>query len=153
MMAAAAALAVLVVSAGVREDFANPPPATRLQMWYHWVGDCVTREGLARDFKAFGDLGVGVVHVISPNMAKLPRTAETMSPEWLGLFSFAIAEAKKNGVKLSFHNCPGWSSSGGPWITPENAMKVIVSSEMGVGVGVAKGPAVKMPQPASNCGF
>ena len=131
--------------AGLREDFANPPDRTRLQMWYHWVGDCVTREGLARDFKAFGDLGVGMVHVISPNMANLPVTAKTMSPEWLDLFAFAIGEAAKNGVKISLHNCPGWSSSGGPWIKPEDSMKIVVASE--TDVDLARESKVKLPQP------
>ena len=152
-MIVAATLAVFAVQAGVREDFANPPHATRLQMWYHWVGDCVTREGLTRDFKAFGDLGVGLVHIISPNMAKLPRTAETMSPEWLDLFGFAIGEAKKNGLLLSFHNCPGWSSSGGPWITPENAMKVVVSSEMDVDLANVSNPPSLPAACAGNRGF
>ena len=136
----------------LRELFANPPDSTRLQMWYHWVSDCVTREGLVRDFKAFGDLGVGMVHVISPNMADLPATAKTMSPEWLDLFAFAIGEAKGNGVKLSLHNCPGWSSSGGPWITPENSMKIVVASE--TDVDTADGArTVKLAQPLTIRGF
>lgn len=122
----------------VREVFANPPESTRLQMYYHWIGDGVTREGLVRDFKAMGELGVGVAHIVSPAMAHLPVTAKTMSPEWLDLFAFAIGEAHKNGVKLSFHNCPGWSSSGGPWIPPELSMKVVVASETDVRAGETK---------------
>ena len=131
--------------AGLREDFANPPESTRLQMWYHWVGDCVTREGLVRDFKAFGDLGVGMVHIISPSMAHLPVTAKTMTPEWLDLFAFTIGEAKKNGVKISLHNCPGWSSSGGPWIKPEDSMKIVVASE--TDVDLSRASTVKLAQP------
>ena len=149
-VAAAVAVAALGAFGGVREDFACPPESTRLQMWYHWVGDCVTREGLVRDFRAFGELGVDIVHIISPNMARLPKTAVTMSPEWLDLFAFAIGEAKKNGVRLSFHNCPGWSSSGGPWITPENAMKIVVALEADVKAGAK---SVKIPQPMTKCGF
>lgn len=147
-LTSAISLFALTVSVfgGLREDFANPPESTRLQMWYHLVGDCVTREGLVRDFKAFGDLGVGMVHVISPNMANLPVTAKTMSPEWLDLFAFAIGEAKGNGVKLSLHNCPGWSSSGGPWITPENSMKIVVASETDVDLAGGARTA-KLPRP------
>ena len=143
-------MGVMSVSAGVREDFANPPPGTGLQMWFHWNGDGVTREGLSRDLKAMGELGVDIAHVISPNMAYLPKTAVTMSPEWLDLFAFAIAEAKKNGVRLSFHNCPGWSSSGGPWISPENAMKIVVASETDVD---ALADRVRLPQPMTLHGF
>lgn len=137
--------------AGIRDDFANPPESTRLQMWCHWVGDCVTREGLTRDFKAFGELGVGMVHIISPSMANLPQTARTMSPEWLDLFTFAIGEAAKNGVKISFHNCPGWSSSGGPWVKPEDSMKIVVASE--TDADPTRDSRVKLPQPMTICNF
>ena len=149
-LAASVVALVLAAPGGVREDFSRPPESTRLQMWYHWVGDGVTREGLVRDFRAFGEIGADIVHVISPNMANLPKTAVTMSPEWLDLFAFAIGEAKKNGVRLSFHNCPGWSSSGGPWIAPENSMKIVVASETDVTAGAT---AAKLPQPMTNCGF
>lgn len=134
----------------VRDVFANPPESTRLQMFYHWLGDGVTREGLTRDFKAMGELGVGVAHICSPSMAYLPVTAKTMSPEWLELFAFAIGEAHKNGVKLSFHNCPGWSSSGGPWIPPELSMKVVVASEADVRAGETK---ALLAQPLTVRGF
>ena len=36
---------------------------------------------------------------------------------------------------LGIHNCSGWSSSGGPWITPADAMKITMHSEI-----VVKGP-------------
>ena len=112
--------------------FLNPPKFCSVQTWWHWMDDCVTREGISRDLKAMADAGIGTAYVFAPRMSNLPPTAKTMSPEWLDLFAFAIAEAKKNGIELGFHNCPGWSSSGGPWITPENSMKCLVSSSRDV---------------------
>ncbi len=44
-------------------------------------------------------------------------------------FIHAVQNANKHGIKLGFPNCPGWSESGGPWITPDNSMKVVVVSE------------------------
>jgi len=115
-------------------------------MWYHWNGDCVTEEGLIADMKAMGELGVGAAHVFAPAMANLPVTARPMTPEWMRLFTVAIREAKKNDIELGFHNCPGWSSSGGPWITPENSMKVVVSSSIDIDPATATG-AIRLPQP------
>ena len=40
-----------------------------------------------------------------------------------------MKEAGRLGIELCIHNCAGWSSSGGPWITPENGMQVIAWSE------------------------
>ena len=62
LVAAAAPLA----RGDVREVFAQPPPEARLQMWYHWVADCVTEEGLVADLKAMGELGVGTEHIFAP---------------------------------------------------------------------------------------
>ena len=40
--------------------------------------------------------------------------------EWLKLVTHAAREADRLGLELGIHNAPGWSSSGGPWITEFN---------------------------------
>ena len=113
----------------LEERFSDPPESSRLQTWFHWNGDCVTKEGLAADLKAMGEMDIGTAHVFLPAMAHLPVTAKPLTSEWFDLWETAIREAKRNNVKLGFHNCPGWSSSGGPWIRPEDSMKMVVVSE------------------------
>jgi len=46
------------------------------------------------------------------------------------LFKFSAEEAKRLDLELAFHNSAGWSSSGGPWVTEENAMQTVVFSEL-----------------------
>lgn len=144
--------ALKLTSLDIHDVFRNPSREARLQMWYHWIGDCVTEEGIVSDIKAMSELGVGAAHIFAPSMACLPIKAKPMDAEWMRLFSVAIREAKKYDIDLGFHNCPGWSSSGGPWITPENSMKVVVSSSVDVNVGrpVAN---VRLPQPRTECGY
>ena len=55
------------------------------------------------------EMEIGVAHIFAPNMANLPKNAPMLSPEWMRLFTHAVQEAKKHGIKLGFHNCPGWS--------------------------------------------
>ncbi|MEP6727723.1 MAG: glycosyl hydrolase, partial [Bacteroidota bacterium] len=43
---------------------------------------------------------------------------------WYQMFKWALKEAKRLGITIGVHNCDGWSSSGGPWITPERSMKM-----------------------------
>lgn len=43
------------------------------------------------------------------------------------------------------HNCAGWATTGGPWITPELAMQKLVSSEVTVEGG--RTIREKLPQP------
>ena len=138
-------------SAGVRAVFENPPREARVQMWYHWISDCITEEGLVRDFKAMGEADIGTAHVFAPSMANLPVKAKPMDAEWMRLFAVAIREAKKNDITLGFHNCPGWSSSGGPWITPENSMKRVVCSTVDI---PPQGDAtLKVPQPETRANY
>ena len=47
-----AACAAVLAHAGVREQFANPPPESRLQAWYHWTTTGITDECLAADNSA-----------------------------------------------------------------------------------------------------
>ncbi len=63
--------------------------------------------------------------------------------------AFAAKEAARLGLELCIHNGAGWSSSGGPWITPENAMQVIAWSEVKVDGPMAFSqqlPPAKAPQ-------
>lgn len=139
-------------SISLEARFANPPESSRLQTWWHWCADNVTREGIAADLKAMAEMDVGTAHVFSPAMmGPIPGYhAKLLTPEWKEIFATAVSEAKKCGIKLGFHNCPGWSSSGGPWIRPEDSMKVVVASEVDIRAGLA---SVVVPQPAAKCGF
>src|SRR5208337_3446910 len=74
-----------------------------------------------------------------------------MSLEWRKCFKFAVEEANRLGLDLCVENCAGWSSSGGPWNTPEHAMQRVVTSELQV-----TGPAdfdAQLPQPPAKLGF
>ena len=73
------------------------------------------------------------------------------SAEWHELFKHAIKEANRLGLEICVMNGGGWSSSGGPWNTPEHAMQRVVTSEQRV-----QGPSLfdgVLPQPPSKLGF
>ena len=146
----AACAAAAGACAGVREQFANPPPESRLQAWYHWTTTGITDECLAADLKAMGELGVGTAHVFMPGQRELPPGTQPLSEEWWKRWETAIREAKKNNIRLGFHNCPGWSSSGGKWIKPEDSMKVLVAAATDA---ESLDKPVKLAQPAAQHGF
>ena len=150
LLAAGAAASCSAAARPLAARFADPPASSRLQAWFHWNGDCVTEEGLVADLKAMGEMEIGTAHVFLPAMGHLPATAKPLTPEWFALWRTAIREAKRNNLTLGFHNCPGWSSSGGPWITPEHAMKMVVASETDVAGGAR---TVALPRPTTIRGF
>jgi len=51
------------------------------------------------------------------------------SPEHFRLLEHAARETDRLGLEFAMHNCPGWSSNGGPWITPQLAMQQMMRSE------------------------
>ena len=140
--------------ASIVSGFRDPPRDCALQCWWHWLDDCVTREGIVRDLRAMKDAGISTAHIFSTKMSNLKATARCMSPEWLDLFACAISEARECGVDLGFHNGPGWSSSGGPWIRPEDSMKRVVAASVDVALGSLEANSViAVPAPPAKCGF
>lgn len=136
-------------SDGLAERFMNPAPEARPWLYWYWMNGNVTREGIHADLQAFADVGIGGAMLFDIGIH--PAGAVTnRNREWYELVQFATAEAAQHGVKMSFH-CPGWSASGGPWITPELAMQEVTWSET-----VVEGPCeftVALPQPPARLGF
>ena len=82
----------------------------------------ITKAGIKADLEAMAAAGVGGVQCF--NVGQMPRgPVDYASDEWYDLTNFAIRTADSLGMEFTMHNCPGWSSSGGFWITPEQAGK------------------------------
>ena len=106
--------------------FANPPQSSHADTWWHWSGSNITRECIRKDLLAMHSLGIKRATVFDTagyRLEEIPAT-EFGSPEWFDLFEYAVNLADSLGMTLGVHNCAGWATSGGPWITPEKSMKV-----------------------------
>jgi len=127
------------------ESFRTPGPEARPHTWWHWMNGNVTADGITRDLEALARVGVGGVQMFDVGCGIPQGPAATLSPEWVRLVRHAADECGRLGLHFTMHNCPGWSSSGGPWITPELAMQQLVWSE----VTLAGGKPVDrvLPQP------
>ena len=58
-----------------------------------------------------------------------------MTPEWKEAFRFTAHLADSLNLEMAIAGSPGWSESGGPWVTPERAMKKVVWSEIRIAGG------------------
>lgn len=117
-------------------EFLTPPATARPHTWWHWMNGNVTADGITRDLGAMARVGVGGVQLFDVGTGIPKGPVETLSPEWLRLVRHAASEANRLGMSFTMHNCPGWSSTGGPWITPDRAMQQLVWSE-----AIRSGPA------------
>ena len=135
----------------IESNFRRPPAATRPQTYWLWMNGHVTREGITLDLEAMQRAGIGGVLAFDGG-AYLPKgPVDYMSPQWRALMKHAIQEGNRLGVEIGMHNGPGWSSSGGPWITPERSMQQLVWTEATV-----RGPGpreVQLEQPRANLDY
>jgi len=111
------------------EEFRNPPAEVRPGTFYHWMNGNVTQAGLDADLTAMRDVGIGGAMMFDGSSDVPKGPVDYLSPQWLGLMTHMMAKAEELGLKVGMHNAPGWSSSGGPWITPDRSMQQIVWTE------------------------
>ncbi len=137
--------------------FASPPKQYRLYVWWHWMGLTISRYGIKRDLtamKAAGVRGATICPVGSQagaagdiaNSGVAP--VRYWSPKFWSMVRYADSTAKRLGLKLGMENCPGWSASGGPWITPALSMKKLTWSTALVKGG--KRVVVRLKQPPTT---
>mgnify|MGYP006076491839 FL=1 len=148
MIAASAAVAE---TSRLAEEFKNPPVSVKPHVLWYWINGNISREGLTADLVAMQQAGIGgaMIFNIGGHGPKGPVTV--LSPEWRDLMSHAIREAGRLGIEITLNNSmAGWSSSGGPWITPEMAMQKVSWSATRVTGGDAASAKLLLPQPATN---
>ncbi len=133
------------------EAFRDPPAEVRPGTFYHWMNGNVTSDGLDADLRAMREIGIGSVMAFDGSSDVPKGPVDYLSPQWLGLMTHMMARAEQLGMKVGLHNAPGWSSSGGPWITPERSMQQLVWTETTVAGG--KPVAVKLAQPYTKLGY
>lgn len=145
------AAAVLAQSPALEEAFRNPPDAARPHTWWHWMNGNISREGITADLEAMTRVGVGGAQIFDVDPGIPPGPVRYGTAEWRAMVKHAASEAQRLGVELCLHNCAGWSSSGGPWVTPEHAMQMLVVSETQLA-----GPSRfqgRLPQPYTRLGY
>ncbi len=116
--------------AGLEQGFQQPPETTRPWCYWYWISDNISKEGLTRDLEAMARVGIGeamIGNVFFKDTAA--GDVKVLSDPWWEMVAHAIREGGRLGVDIAMFNCPGWSQSGGPWISPQQAMRYLVSSE------------------------
>ncbi len=113
----------------LEQNFRIPPHSAYPQVFWFWMNGHITRKGITLDLEAMKKVGIGGVFNFDVGTGIPKGPVEYLSNEWLQLKKHAMQEAARLGLEFTMHNCPGWSASGGPWITPEMAMQQITWSE------------------------
>ncbi len=128
--------------------FQDPPASTRPWVYWYWISDHISREGITRDLEMMDSLGIGAALIGNIFLPEVPRgRVPVLSEEWYGMLGHAIREGRRLGIDIGLFNGPGWVQSGGPWVDSTMAMRHLAWSSRRV-----KGPALfsdQLEQPAS----
>ena len=116
-------------AASLEKGFVAPPGSSRPHVYYMIMNGNMSKECITDDFEAMAKTGIGGVLVLDVGCFIPPGPVVFASPEWYDIMLHLHKEAKRLGIEVTFPNCAGWSSSGGPWLKPEHGMKAVVVTE------------------------
>jgi len=121
-----AALALLISTSVLAERSAAP------ETWFHVIGGNASREGIAADLDAIREAGISGVQFFHGQgdgslWPGVTNPISCLSERWVDLVKFTSDECHRRGLTFKMQNCPGWSMSGGPWVTIDKAMRRLVS--------------------------
>ncbi|MGQ1948326.1 glycosyl hydrolase [Geofilum sp. OHC36d9] len=109
--------------------FVNPPDSVKPWVFWQWMNGNITKEGITLDLEAMKRMGIGGALCFNNAVGITRGPVDYASDKWFDMTEFAVKEARRLGLKIMFHNSPGYSGTGGPWVTPEMSMQELVWSE------------------------
>ena len=113
----------------------------------------ITKQGIKADLEWMKRVGIGGFQNFDASLLT-PQIVEKrlvfMTPEWKDAFRYAATLADQLGLEMAIAGSPGWSESGGPWVSAQDGMKKYVWSETRVTGG--RSFSGKLPTPANVTG-
>ncbi|MDR0815400.1 MAG: glycoside hydrolase family 2, partial [Bacteroidales bacterium] len=134
----------------LEEGFVAPPTDVRTGVYWYWINDNISKEGVIKDLQAMKQAGIDrayIGHIGEENRYPYGKI-KMFTDEWWEVLHTALKTAGELDIEIGLFNSPGWSQSGGPWIKPEQSMRYLASSEVRV-----KGPqtiSLKLEQPTED---
>ncbi len=130
----------------LRNGFLNPPDSARPGVYWYFMDGNISREGMTSDLESMKKAGIGQVVFLEVNVG-IPRgKTDFLSEEWQNSFEHAVREAERLGISITLGVGPGWTGSGGPWVSGEQSMKHLVSASIQVS-GAGKDQTIRLPEP------
>ena len=133
--------------------FIHPPQQARPSTYWEWMNGNICKKGLTADLEYMKRANYGAAMMFETGVG-IPRGAvDYNSSEWKQTIIHAVKEAERLGMRLSMHNSPGYSGTGGPWITPEYSMKQLEWTDAIAQTDRKGNISVLLPRPYAKMGF
>ena len=136
--------------------FVQPPIEYGPYVWWHWMGSNFSKEGIRKDLEAMKESGIAGATIFNLTSAVQESEAPIgnnpwpdqtyRSPKYWEAVEYAAEVAQELGLKIGLHNCPGYSTTGGPWITEDQGMQKVVFSKTEVKGGHRVSLSLPIPE-------
>jgi len=117
----------------LKKGFEDPPSTARPRVWWHWMNGNITWDGAQKDMDWMKRVGIAGMQAFDAGMTT-PQVVEErlpyMSEGWKDVFRRTAANADRLDLEFGTASSPGWSETGGPWVTAPDAMKKMSWSVM-----------------------
>jgi len=137
----------------LEEGWNNPPQSARTRVWWHWMNGNITKDGIRKDLEWMHRIGLGGYHNFDAS-SRTPIIVDKrlvyMDPDWKDAFAYAMHVSDSLGLEATIASSPGWSTTGGPWVKPEDGMKKLVWRTLDVKGG--QKVLQKLPEPFRTTG-
>lgn len=124
------------------------------ETWFHFIGGNVATQGITADIEAIANAGIQGVQLFHGQFGGawpgVEPQIKCLSERWDGAVRHAADECRRLGLRFTMQNCPGWAMAGGPWITPEKAMRHLAWSRLDVTGGSSLSVSLARPQPSTE---
>ena len=131
----------------------TPPPSAYPWVWWHWMDGNISREGIRKDLLWMKEMGISGLHQFDAGGRAMPQIVPErvpyLSDTWKEAFRYALHLTDSLGIEVAVASSPGWSSTGGPWVPRENAMKKLVWRTVEV---AGESQEISLPEPFDAVG-
>ena len=151
LLAICSAIVMPLAAQSLDEQFRNPTGDARPWTLWYWMYGAISDEGVRADLQSMADAGLGGAYLVmirsSDDKRGIPFQGDSdqLTENWWQRVRTAFHEADRLGLQLGVHICDGFALAGGPWITPEESMQKIVTSEVVVEGGLEQ--VIELPKP------
>lgn len=133
--------------------FHNPDKVFHPETWFHFIGGNVAPQGITADLEAISKAGISGIQLFHGQFGGawpgVEPQVKCLSELWDSAIGHVAKECQRLGLRFTMQNCPGWAMSGGPWITPDKAMRHLVWSRTDISGGKTNpAPSLPVPQPS-----
>lgn len=114
----------------IEQNFHQIPDQNKLAVYWYWMSDNISKEGVIKDLKAMKKVGINRAFIGNIGIPTIPYgKVKIFSDEWWDILHTALKTASELHIEIGIFNSPGWSQSGGPWVKPKQAMRYLCSNQ------------------------